>query len=165
MRRFAAVLLGAGLLVMGLAGSASAQTQSNQRFIVVGGGSGSQVNFTVIAIGAITAVGTFEETDDEDVVRFRFPQGTITLDAPDDDETEQFDERTCVGSFTFRGPFTISGATGAFQGATGGGRFEGKGTFIAERGPAGCSEDEDSGFFFLYVTVTGNVTVSSRAAA
>ena len=89
----------------------------------------------------------------------------MTLDAPTGEETEEFDERTCTGSFTFTGPFTITGGTGAFQGATGSGQFRGQGRFIGQRTPTGCSEDEDAGFFFLYVTATGTASVPAGAAA
>nr|MDQ3640749.1 hypothetical protein [Actinomycetota bacterium] len=58
----------------------------------------------------------------------------------------------------------ISG-TGAFRNATGSGRFQGNGRFIGERGLDGCSEDEDSGFFFFLVNVTGNISLSSASAA
>ncbi len=165
MKRLLAVLLGAAFVFMGLASPAAAQTQSNQRFIVFGGGSGADVPFTVIAIGPITGVGTFEETEDPDIIRFRFPQGTVTLDSPTGDETEEFDERTCVGSFTFMGPFTVVGGTGAFQGVTGSGSVQGQGRFVGERTATGCSEDEDAGFFFLLATATGSVTLPSQAAA
>ena len=165
MKRLMAVLLGAALVVLGLAGPAAAQTSGSQRFIVVGGGSGDELNFRVIAIGPITAVGTFEETDDEDVIRFRFPQGTITLDSPTEDETEDFNELACTGSFTFTGPFTIVGGTGAFQGVTGSGQVRGQGWFVGERTATGCSEDEDAGSFFLFATATGNVTLPASAAA
>lgn len=164
MKRLAAVVLGAFVL-MGLASPAMAQTAGNQRFIVVGGGSGSQESFRVIAIGPITAVGTFEETEDEDVVRFVFPQGTVTIDSPTGDETEDFNERACVGRFTFTGPFTIIDATGAYEGATGSGQVQGQGTFVGERTPTGCSEDENAGFFFLYATATGLVTLPAQDAA
>ena len=165
MKRLMAVLLAAAFGVVGWAGPAAAQTTGSQRFIVVGGGTDDQLNFRVIAIGPITAVGTFEETEDEDVIRFRFPQGTITLDSPTEDESGDFDERTCFGSFTFTGPFTIIGATGVYQGVTGSGQVRGQGWFVGERTATGCSEDEDAGSFFVYATATGNVTVPARAAA
>ena len=165
MKRSLAVLFAAALAVLGLASPAAGQTQGSQRFIVFGSGSGDDVTFRVFAVGPITGVGTFEETDDPDVVLFRFPQGTVTLDSPTGEESEEFDERTCTGSFTFSGPFTITGGTGAFQGATGSGHVQGQGRFIGERTPTGCSEDEDAGFFFLYATATGTATVPAGAAA
>jgi hypothetical protein len=130
--------------------------------------SGSNGNETgrVIASGPIRGVGTFEETEDEDVVRFVFRNGTITLDAPSEEEDEQFDERTCSGSFTFSGSWEIIEGTGAYEGASGSGTFEGRGRFFGERAPGGgCSEDEDAGFFFLRVEVRGNVTLGRQAAA
>ena len=164
MKRLAAVVLSAAFIVMGLASPATAQTAGNQTFIVYGGGSGDP-DFTVVAIGPITAVGTFEETDDPDIIRFRFPQGTVTLDSPTEDESGDFNEAACTGSFSFTGPFTIVGGTGAYQGATGSGDVQGQGWFVGERTATGCSEDEDAGFFFLYATATGNVTLPARAAA
>ena len=165
MKKMAAVVLSAAFVVLGLAAPAAAQTSGNQRFIVFGSGSGDQVSFRVVAVGPLTAVGTFEELEDPDFVRFRFPQGTITLFSPVGDETEEFDERSCTGSFTFTGPVTISGATGAFAGAQGTGTVRGRGYFVGERTADGCSEDEDSGFFFLFADVNANVTLAGQAAA
>ncbi len=165
MKKLATVVISTAFLIMGLGSPAAAQTAGNQRFIVFGSGSGDQESFTVVAIGPITGFGTFEETEDEDFVRFRFPQGTITLFSPTEDETGNFDERSCTGSFTFTGPVTITGATGAFTGAQGTGTVHGQGYFVGERTATGCSEDEDSGFFFLYADVTANVTLAGQAAA
>ena len=165
MKRLAAVVLATAFVVMGLASPAAAQTAGNQRLFFFGSGSGDRADLTVVAVGPITGFGTFEETDDDDVVRFRFPQGTITLFSPTGDETENFDERSCTGSFTFTGPVTIIGATGAFTGARGTGTVRGQGYFVGERTATGCSEDEDSGFFFLYADVTANVTLAGQAAA
>lgn len=165
MKKLAAVIFSTAFVVAGLAGPAAAQTAGNQRFIVFGSGSGDQESFNVVAVGPITGFGTFEELEDPDFVRFRFPQGTITLFSPTADETGSFDERSCTGSFTFTGPITITEATGAFTGAQGTGTVQGQGYFVGERTAAGCSEDEDTGFFFLYADVTANVTLAGQAAA
>ena len=166
MRKALAMAAAVAVGVLGLAGTASAQTGTNQRFLVLFSGSGGNETSRVIATGPIRGVGTFEETEDEDVVRFVFKNGTVTLNAPSEDESEEFNERTCSGSFTFSGSFQIIDATGAFEGARGSGRFEGRGKFFGERLPGGgCSEDEDSGFFFLTVNVRGNVTLGRPAAA
>ncbi len=164
MRKVLAALLGVALGVFGLAGTASAQTRTNQRFIVIFSGSDGNETSRVIATGPISGVGTFEETADEDVVRFVFRNGSITLDAPIEDESERFDERTCSGSFTFGGRWEIIEATGAYRGASGSGQFEGRGRFIGERAPGGgCAEE--GGFFFLRVEVRGNVTLGRQGAA
>jgi hypothetical protein len=110
-------------------------------------------------------VGEFQEGATENEVRFVFPEGTLTLDAPTTEESEEFNERTCTGSFRFSGPWTIASGTGAFENATGSGTFQGQGRFIGERTPTGCSEDEDAGFFFLFVNVTGEVDLGAEAAA
>ncbi len=159
-----ALVLGS-LLVLGGAGPASAQSSGEQRFIVILSSFNGRETSRVIAVGPITGIGTFEETEDEDVVRFVFPQGTLTLDAPTTDESEDFNEETCSGTFRFSGPWEIADATGAFEGATGSGTFRGQGRFVGQRTDTGCSEDEDAGFFFLSVTVRGNVTLADDAAA
>ncbi len=165
MKKALVVLLGITFGLVGSTATASAQTGGEQRFIVITSGSGGQETTKVIAVGPITGVGTFEETEDEDVVVFVFDEGTITLDAPSEEESDEFDEFSCTGSFAFSGPFEIVGGTGAFENASGSGTFEGEGRFIGEREADGCSEDEDAGFFFLRVEVRGNVTLGRQAAA
>ncbi len=166
MRKVLAAVMGVGLGLLGFAGSASAQTGTNQRFIVLGSGSDGNETSRVIASGPIRGVGTFEETADEDVVRFNFRNGSITLNVPSEEEDEQFNERTCSGSFTFSGTWEIIEGTGAYEGASGSGRFEGRGSFFGERAPGGgCSEDEEAGYFFFRVEARGNVTLPGRAAA
>ncbi len=166
MKKALVAMLSVALGLLGLAGSASAQTRGNQRFIVLFSGPAGNETARVIASGPIRGVGTFEDTPDEDVVRFVFRNGSITLDAPSVEESEQFDERTCSASFTFSGPWEIIEGTGAYEGASGSGTFEGRGRFFGERAPGGgCSEDDDAGFFFVRVEVRGTVTLGARAAA
>jgi hypothetical protein len=82
--------------------------------IISGQGEGAPGISQVVAAGPIRGVGTveFDETN-EDIVRFVFPDGSITLDAPEDEGSgsEEFNERTCSGSFTFSGPFEIIDGT------------------------------------------------------
>lgn len=126
-------------------------------------GEGPPDTSKVIAAGPIRGVGTFEETSDPDLVRFVFPDGSVILNAPSTEESEDFNERTCSGSFTFSGPFEIVEGTGAYEDATGSGTFEGRGRFIGRPTPDGCSEED--GFFFLIVRVRGTVDLSGEAAA
>ncbi len=159
-----ALVVGIVASVMLSAVPVSAQT-GNQRFTVIisGQGEGAPGISQVVAAGPIRGAGTFEETDDEDVVRFVFPDGSITLEAPDDEESEEFNERTCSGSFTFSGTFELIEGTGAYEGATGEGTFAGKGRFVGQRTVDGCSEED--GFFFLVVKVKGTVDLDGQAAA
>jgi hypothetical protein len=164
-KKLLAAVLGLGLGLFGLVGSASAQTRTNQRFVVLFSGTESAPG-RVVATGPIRGVGTFEETDDENVVRFVFRNGSVTLAAPTENEDDEFNERTCSGSFTFSGPWEIIEATGAYEGASGSGTFEGRGRFFGERAPGGgCSEGEEGGFTLLRVDVRGNVTLGTQAAA
>ena len=165
MKKAFAVVLAVAFGLFGSAGTAGAQTSGDQRFIVYGSGSGGDESSIVVAVGPITGVGTFEETSDPDVVRFVFDEGSITLHVPNDEESEEFDERTCIGSFTFSGPFEIIAGTGAYEDATGSGRFEGEGRFFGEPTLDGCSEDEDSGFFFFIVRADGEVSLEGDQAA
>lgn len=134
--------------------------------IISGQGEGAPGISQVVASGPIRGVGTveFDETN-EDIVRFVFPDGSITLDAPEDEGSgsEEFNERTCSGSFTFSGPFEIIDGTGAYEGATGSGTFEGRGRFFGRPTVDGCSEED--GFFFVVVKVKGTVSVPDQAAA
>ena len=166
MRKALAAVMGVSLSLVAYSGNASAQTGTSQRFIVLASGTDGNETTRVVATGPIRGVGTFEETEDEDVVRFVFRNGSVTLNAPSEEEDGEFNERSCVGSFTFSGPWETIEGTGAYECATGSGQFEGRGTFIGERAPGGgCSEDEDAGFFFVRVDVRGNVTVPAQAAA
>ncbi len=161
-RVFAAVACVAVALV-GFAGSASAETTGKQRFLVTITSSDGHETSTVAATGPISGTGTFRETANEDVVRFVFKKGSITLNAPNDEETDRFDEASCKGTFKFSGHWEITQATGAYKGATGSGTFRGSGQFIADRLPDGsCSEDDDAGSFFLRVDVRGTVTLPGR---
>jgi hypothetical protein len=148
------------------AGPVSAQT-GDQRFTVIISGRGEDAPgiSRVVASGPIRGVGTFEfDETNEDFVRFVFPDGSTTLDAPNTEETEDFNERTCSASFTFSGTFKIIAGTGAYEDATGSGTFAGKGRFIGQRNPDGSCSEED-GFFFVVVKVKGTVDLHGQAAA
>ena len=165
MKRLALVVgIVAGVMLSAVPVSAQS---GNQRFTVIisGQGEGAPGISQVVASGPIRGVGTLEfSKSDEDVVIFVFPDGSITLDAPTTEETEDFNERTCSGSFTFSGTFDIIEGTGAYEGATGEGTFAGKGRFIGQRNPDGSCSEED-GFFFVVVKVKGTVSVPDQAAA
>ena len=153
---------GVTLGLFGLAGPAAADDGGNQRFIVIISESDGDETSQVIASGPITGVGEFEEID-ENTVRFVFEEGSITLHVPTEEESEEFDEATCSGSFTFSGPWTIIEGTGIYEGATGSGTFEGTGRFFGVLGEEGCSEE--GGVFFLVVHASGHAELDHEAAA
>ena len=147
--------------VLGMSGPALAAPES-QRFVLVIVGEDDPGR--VIAVGPITGVGTFEEID-ETTVAFVFPEGRLVLDVPNDEEDENFNERTCSGSFRFSGNFTVLSeeSSGAFEGATGSGTFRGSGRFFGVPTAEGCSEEE--GFFTLVVRAQGQIDLAGDAAA
>jgi hypothetical protein len=160
MKRALAAVVGLALALVGFADSASASTTGTQRFLVTITSTNGDETSQVAATGPINGVGKFRETGNEDVVRFVFKNGSVTLSVPNDSESERFNQATCKGTFRFSGRWRIVEATGAYKGATGSGRFQGKGQFTADKLPDGsCSEDEDEGSFFLRVDVKGTVTL------
>ena len=161
-----AVVLGvvAGMILT--TGGATAETGGNQRFTVIVSGRGED-GFDVarvVASGPIRGVGTFEETEDPEVVRFVFPRGSVLLDVPNAEESDDFNERSCSGSFTFSGPFTIIEGTGAYAGAEGSGTFEGRGRYFGRPTADGECSFEDN-FFFFIVNAKGTVNLAGQAAA
>lgn len=159
-RKKVVAVLVAVMALAGLSGTAAADTSGAQRFLLVIVGEDDPGR--VIAFGPITSVGTFQEIDEENVA-FVFPEGTIFLHVPNEEESENFNERTCSGSFSFSGPWTITSGTGDFEDATGSGTFSGRGRFIGVRTDEGCSEEE--GFFSLIVRAQGEVDLGGQAAA
>jgi hypothetical protein len=157
------VVLGLAVGMVGLAGPAAADDGGNQRFwVFLSESDGEETNF-VVAVGPITGVGTFEEDEDPNLVHFHFPQGSVTLFVPTEEESEDFNELTCSGSFSFSGPWEIVSGTGAYRNASGSGRFSGTGHFFGD--PTNCDEEAEGGIFFLNVFAHGNVSLGGRAAA
>ena len=127
------------LLTVALATPAQAQGRSDQRFTMIIRGEGA----TGVAVGRgpITGVGTFRETE-EDVGIFSFPSGTLTIRGFFTEESTDFDPRSCIGTFVTSGTWVVEEGTGAYEGATGGGRLEGRVKFGTERTAEGCGETE-----------------------
>ena len=77
--------------------------------------------------------------------------GTLTFDFPDGDAVAayngsitsfEFDERSCTGTFTTAGIFTITSGTGAYTGMTGGGTYSERGRFRNARDGDACSSQQ-----------------------
>ena len=106
--------------------------------------------------GTISGVGTDIERPDE-TSTFVFPQGTVNLDHPQTDGSDDFNEVACIDRFTFSGTYDITSGTGAYAQATGEGTYTGRGIFIGRRTAEGCSEEGGTSFFF--VTAEGTTTL------
>ena len=151
-RLIAGVALGVGAL-FGLSSPAWPVT-GPQSFILYGG---FDEEGTIVASGPISGVGrnipTGEETETD-----IFPNGSIDLRHPETGGSESFDPRTCLGTATFNGTYSIESGTGAYAGATGSGTYQGQAFFLAERTAEGCSEEETA-FSFFFVRASGTTTL------
>ena len=155
----------AGSVLVGNPGPAAAVT-ARQDFTVVKIGANTG---TVVAQGLITGAGR-EENNRLQVprggpfqVQFMFPQGdlyqTITPSGP---PQVDFNPTTCVGRLTFTHTAVVTGGTGAYAGATGGGTAVANLTVIRGRNADGsCLPDTAPPIFEMsYVKATGTVTVA-----
>ena len=143
MRRWLVVLAGAIALLVSQAGPAVASTSGAETWVIVThGGHPTRVMIT----GVVNDRGTAEDnivvnpmtgTFTNHVVQ-TFPDGTLIFDDAGP-TTYTMDPGTCHAIATFNAPFTITGGTGAFAGATGSGTVTGTLTFLFHPTPTGCS--------------------------
>ena len=154
MKRLLAALALVATVLAGQAVPAGAATTGDQSIVLIIRDDGA----TAVATGPISGIGDFfEDPDDPDIVTFVFPNGSVTFDAPADEETESFNETACVGRFTFSGGYTIVDATGAYEGASGEGTFSGRGVFVGRHTDDGCSDE--GGSVVVFVRVSGTTTL------
>lgn len=162
MRRILAGLAGLslGLTLMAAPASAAPSRQSFQ-FFFPGDPQAGAVG-PVVTIGAVNGVGTDRTVaitpnpdgtvTDTDVVTLA--KGTLTIQDTDTAGSFTLDPVSCIGSVSGSGPYTIVGGTGAYAGATGAGRFEGRGVLFFTRTAGGCSEQPRSPFFVVKASGT-----------
>ena len=155
-------MLVAVVSMLALAGPAEA-VSGTQRFTVL---LGDDVE-PVIAAGPVRGVGTLEtdshqfNPEDGSVVvlnRFIFEDGTLEVTFQGQAQLES--GPNCVTRTAIDGTFTVTGGTGRYEGAEGGGTFTDRGVWVQRRGPAGCSAD---GSFRAVIRATGTVTLSPTA--
>ena len=161
---------GAGVVLLGLTGQATAQPASNAHFTIVTIGDAPG---TVVASGAVRGVGT--ETDNEssaDPVRpfnatLQFPQGALTEHVADTAAPKaQFDPTTCVLKTLEQQHFTVVGATGTLAGTTGSGTATVRATIIEARGANGACDQHAAPLLVpVIVHETGGFVVSGRTPA
>jgi hypothetical protein len=154
-----------GVVLLGLAGNATAQPASNAHFTIVTIGDAPG---TVVASGAVRGIGT--ETDNEDSAdpvrpfnaTLQFPQGALTERVADTAPPKaQFDPITCVLKTLEQQHFTAVGATGTLAGTTGSGTATVSTTIIEARGSNGaCAQHAPPLLVLVIVHETGTLAVS-----
>ncbi len=158
----AATVLAAGLL--GLADAALAQTTTDQRFQVISAGPPGAKRI-VVANGVIRGVGTEVITsnpDDAVTLVWTFPEGELFVTATYTIENV-LDPRSCIRTLTLTGTWEITGGTGEFSAATGGGEFSGTNRIHLNRTAEGCAGPPR--VLRQVFTFTGDVSLAGAAAA
>lgn len=128
-------------------GAAAARSHSGiEHFLVV------QTSDTgsppIIGKGPIHAAGTDVQVNDSRD-RFVFPQGALRIRHHAKASHESFDPKTCLGTFSERGVYTVTGGTGAYSHVTGHGRYKVQGYFI------GCDENDPSNVLSVTIRAHG----------
>ncbi len=163
-RRAMAAVAVATAVVAALPGAALAQTQTNQWFRVVSAGPPG-AHRTVIANGVITGVGSEVITSNPPGVvtlMWTFPEGTLSVTGTYT-FTNVLDPRSCRRTITLDGTWQITGGTGEFAGATGGGEFSGTNRILLQRSSGQCAPPPI--VLVQVFSFTGNVTLAEAAAA
>jgi len=159
MKRLAAFLL-AGVAVLLAAPNPAWSEQRAERFVLKTNDPTASTG-RVIAAGPITGVGTFvlEGQGPEPFAgKFILPGGTVFVMVAPDPSSTNFDPRTCLLRLTTSGTITITGGTGAFSGASGGGRSAGRAIVRFSRDARGdCQLEEKPVFFTGVVEITAVV--------
>jgi len=116
---------------------------------------------TVIATGPITGVGMFvlEGQGPQPVMgKFILPKGTVFVVVTPNPSSTNFDPRACLLRLTTSATIAITGGTGAFSGASGGGRSAGRAIVRFARDARGdCQLKEKPVFFTGVVEITAVV--------
>ena len=153
--RFVIGTLTVALVLAGTSSPALAAEGGDQQFLLVVPEGTTKGD--VVATGVFDGTGRekvvteeFEEDGTGTVVtKFVFDEGKVFLTVEITSSTFEFDEETCAGSGTATGTYAITGGTGIFKKAKGGGEATAEFAFDEEKNDKGeCVEDENSGVFF-----------------
>lgn len=148
-RHLVLVVVGALALTIGgivpAASSASSHSGTEHFLILQTSEVGSP---PVIGTGPIHAAGTDVQVNDTRD-RFVFPKGAVKIRHKAKASHESFDPKTCLGTFTERGVYKVTGGTRAYSHATGHGTYNVKGYFF------GCTENDPSNVLSVTIHARG----------
>jgi hypothetical protein len=160
----ALTLAGSVLLAAATASGAAGRTPLAQRFIISETMiRGVEKPDTVAAVGPISGVGTIQHPAAAGQVNrliFRFAKGSVVLLTRETSTTNHPDYRACSDLNGGRGTYTITGATGAFRGATGNGIYLRREKLMGARSPSGACLRNRASAVHGTIRLTGAVTLA-----
>ncbi len=158
-------------LLVGATGSASAQSEGTQDFLVVNVGAGDSPGI-VFATGELTSVGSAAAPEGQRPTPFpvvlTFPEGSLFLTITPTENALRFNPQTCVLSGPIFGTYEITGGSGQLGGASGSGTFEGQVFAVFGRDVQGQCVNPESGppiFGVQVIRNPGTITLPGTAAA
>jgi hypothetical protein len=163
-KRLGMLAVGVCMAMVGLAGPAGAASGVQTFRMVYRSDPSTGAPGVAVATGPISAVGTDTNVGtqlNENGTRtntdvLAFPAGSVTTVSIDPPDVFHFDFTTCVARIAAAGPYTITGGTGAYQGATGGGTFTVVGVITFAHTPQGCGQPVTT---VVVVTATGTISI------
>jgi hypothetical protein len=113
---------------------------------------------TIIITGVVNAGGT--EHPGRAIDDATFAGGSFRIDHSTGQPSASFDTRTCVGTISQTGPFTVRDGTGRFAGLAGSGSYVFHALYTTARDAAGCTKVMTG-----YIeSIDGTATLSPSAA-
>ncbi len=163
MRRLARVSAIAGLALAMLPGHASAQTADNQTFTIIKTAPGPSPAF---AGGVINAVGT--ESSDRDPAHpgapfhsiYTFAGGDLATVVTPGRPQVSFSPTTCLTEIAETDSFVVTGGSGTYADASGGGTTTVSVTTLADRGSDGGCLGPEAPPLFRLVVIQGTGSLS-----
>lgn len=153
---FAACAMTAGsVLVSAQAATASAKAKTEHFAIASADGHES-----VVMWGAITAGGR-DDASHESYDVLHLGNGTLRVTHPDSQSTftPHLNHKTCYFSYELKGKYTVGHGTGAYQGVTGHGTYDGAGHAILARKKSGACDQNAEPKVGIF-TVNGSGPIS-----
>jgi hypothetical protein len=114
----------------------------------------------ILARGVFTASGVDYSKSNRDLAVFS--NGAFTIVHPQSESTSTFtiNPKTCLATFTFSGPYTVTNGFGAYQGIKGSGTYHGHSTGVVPRNPNGTCSHQEPFSTVTRITAEGPVSFS-----